>query len=150
MWIENNDRNAESLIGISVFSDNTTTTLKCMLLVANPVHANLEKFFARTWQRLIDNGHTLVRLLSVRCTLIALQEEKNAKDEEMSVYGFTSSMNMPLKRDVQANADSERRERRMTVLHKTMKVIVGPLEKCEPRSFFYEPKSKLNGNAFHY
>lgn len=55
----------------------------------------------------------------------------------MSVYASTSLMKVPLGMEsgVRDTVDSERRERRIRVLHEFMTVVVGPLQKCELRRF---------------
>lgn len=53
----------------------------------------------------------------------------------MRMYGFTSSQKVPSENGVRDNADSVRRERRMTILQEAMKVVAEPLQKCELKEF---------------
>lgn len=49
-------------------------------------------------------------------------------------------MTVPLESGVLVSADSEERECRMRVLHEAMKIVVGPLPKCELRGFVVEKR----------
>lgn len=51
---------------------------------------------ARRRQSVIRNGYKLVVLLPVCCRDEQLVAKRIRKDEEMSMYGLTSSMTMPL------------------------------------------------------
>lgn len=49
----------------------------------------------------------------------------------MPVYGFLSSMKVPLMSSVRATADAVGRERSMIVPHEAMKVVMGPVKNSE-------------------
>lgn len=53
----------------------------------------------------------------------------------MSVYGFSSSLTVPLKRGELLTVDSVRKERWMSLFHKAVKVVVAPLQTWKPRGF---------------
>lgn len=54
----------------------------------------------------IDNEHMLMGFLPVYCTQEELKKEDRAEDEQISVYGITSSKTVPLERSVKAAIDS--------------------------------------------
>lgn len=59
----------------------------------------------------------------------------------MSVYVFKSSIAVPLKSGVQATADSQWKERRTTLPHKALRVVPGPLQNDQLKSFVVKPKA---------
>lgn len=87
-------------------------------------------------QRLIGNGCALVAFLPIYCTKKKLKEKRSRGNEEMLVYGVTSSITVPLDSCIQASADSDGRERPKRVRHEAMKEVVGRVRKRELRLFF--------------
>lgn len=57
-----------------------------------------------------------------------MEKEKSAEDEEISMYRFTSSMQLPLESCILLTTELEEIQRRMRVLHEPTHVLVGPLQ----------------------
>lgn len=58
----------------------------------------------------MDDGRTLIGFLAVCCAQKQLQDE-GAEIEEVSVYGLTSPMMVPLETDERSRADTVEKER---------------------------------------
>lgn len=84
---------------------------------------------------MIGNEYSLVRLVPVCCSYEQLEEEGCEKDKALYMYILTSSMMMPLKSDVHVTEEPMGRELRMRVLHRVMKIIVGPLKESDLKGF---------------
>lgn len=113
---------------VQLFSDKTAAVRKSTVLVAKSVLAILFNVSARIRQRFVRDIHALAGFLPVFCTAEQLERKGNGEYEEKSVYEFTSSKIVPLESGVRVPADSVGRERRMWLLHESMKVVVGPLQ----------------------
>lgn len=68
-------------------------------------------------------------LVLVCCIQTHLKKDKSRKSEQMTLYGFTSSVTLPLESRILVTADSVGRIRMMRAFHKTLKVVVRPLQK---------------------
>lgn len=112
---------------IQFFSDKTVITLKCTVFLAYHVHVIILFVLAKRRQKLFHNEHTLVGFLLVRYTEEHTEEEKGVENKEMSMYGFTSSMAVPLESSVWVTVDSFGRGWRRSLLHNAINVVVGPL-----------------------
>lgn len=77
-----------------------------------------------------DNGNPLVRFPAVCCTQQQLEEKVIGGDDDMSVYGVTSSKIMLFESGTKSTASSMGKERRMRVLHEAIEVVIGPLQNC--------------------
>lgn len=134
MWVENIDGNAESLVGFGqFFSNKAATMLQSMILVACSVRAVLLTVSSKRRQRLQYNGQTLIGYLPICRPKEELEEHEGANDEDMSVYGSTSSRTVPFEGVVLASADSKRRERQMRVIYEATKEVARALHKCRYR-----------------
>lgn len=71
----------------------------------------------------------LAVFLPVYCSDESLKGVVGGEFEDMSLYGYTSSMKESSKRGMHISRDSERKEKVMRLLYKPVKVIVGPLQK---------------------
>lgn len=77
-------------------------------------------------------------------------KEEIAEYEEISEYGVKLSMKVPLESRLRITAESVGRERRIRVLHKAMKVVVGPLENYEMSGFAVRRRGAMSGNVYSY
>lgn len=73
--------------------------------------------------------------LPLRCTQEQLEEQGWGEDEEMSVYGLSSSMTVPFESGVRVATALEGRNRRMKVLLAAMKVVEESVQECELNGF---------------
>lgn len=73
--------------------------------MAYPVHAIHHNVFGRRRKWLIEKGRTLVGFLPVSCKRQELKDEGSGNDEELSIFGLTSSMTGPLNSAVRMTAD---------------------------------------------
>lgn len=81
-WIEDNDGNAESFVGLfQLFSEKMVTMLKSMTLVAYSVHATILNVSTKRWQWLVNNEHTMVVFLPVCRTQHQLECEDSVENE---------------------------------------------------------------------
>lgn len=113
--------------------------LKSTALVSYPMPNILLNFSDKRRQHLTEKGDTPVGFLSVCCTQQPLEKEKGTENEEMLMYGFTSSITLLLESIVWDTADSGV-ERRMEVLQGSIKVEVGPLYHFELEGFLVKPR----------
>lgn len=141
VWIENSDADEEQFIGlIQLFSGEMATMLKTTTLVVYPVHANLVNVSARRRQCLVGSERTLKEFLPAFYTSEQSEENGSGEDEEMSVYGFSSSIAVRLCRGVRVTGESVRRKQRMKLLHEAIKLVVGDLQKCELKATFVKTR----------
>lgn len=84
---------------------------------------------------MIYDGHALAGFLPVCSTRKGLQEEEGTNDEEISVYGFASSLTLLLERSKPVIEDSEMRERQWRVLSRSYESSSRSLQKSELRGF---------------
>lgn len=78
----------------------------------------------------------MARVLPVCCNDEQLEGEGSGENERISVYGLTSTNMVPLEGGVPFDVDSVRRNRRITILHEEMKIVVGPVQDCKPKESF--------------
>lgn len=138
-WDRKRSRN--SFVGlVLIFSDKTLTTRKSTTLIAYTSHSIFSNLSLRTRQCVMDNGHTLVVLLPFCCSQDVVKEEGNHEGNDISVYWFTSSNTLPLKRGVNFTGYLHRREKRIRVFHVDMRKVVSPLQECELEQVLVEAR----------
>lgn len=82
-----------------------------------------------------------MRYQAVRFIRKHKNKSEGEENKEIFAYGFKSSVTVPLGCKVLVNEDSEGKERRMGVLHDTMKeVAVRPVQKCQMRGFLVKTR----------
>lgn len=123
-----NRKKESSLRSVQILCDRTVTTLKSTSLVAYSVHIILLSVSLWKRQWLIDNGHEMVGFLPMCCSEHEVKKEESAVGDNTLAYKFTSSTTMPLERGAHITWDLERREKLMTVFHKSMEIVVRPLQ----------------------
>lgn len=74
-------------------------------------------------------GHTLVVFQRFSFSKDEVQGEESDMGDNISVYGFISSKTVLPERSVNATGDIKRRAKQLHVLHKTVKVALGQLQK---------------------
>lgn len=108
MWIDNSDRNAESLLrNIHLCSDKISMKLRSTSIVAYPVNAILLSVSLRRRKWLIGSGNTLVGFPLVLYTQELFGKERSRDVEELSVYRFTSSKTVPSEIGIPPTTDSQ-------------------------------------------
>lgn len=70
----------------------------------------------------------------------ATRRIRKPEDDNLSDYLRTSSRTLPLESIIRMIAELVGRKKKMTVLHKAMKVIVGPPEKYENKAFVFNTR----------
>lgn len=117
--------------------ENSATKPKSDTLVAYPVHAILLLLSVRRSRTLIENRYTLVEFLREGCIGELLQKQRSGTDEQMSVYGFTYSKQVQSENVVSITLGSKGPERRMDVLHQSVKAVGEPLQQSELKAIFW-------------
>lgn len=81
---------------IQLVSEKMPTTLSSTALSAYPVRVILLNVSARRAQGLLDNGPPVAEFPPICYSQVLLNKEVIGKVKEVPVYGFTSSITMPL------------------------------------------------------
>lgn len=84
----------------------------------------------------MNNGHALVGLLPEYCAQKHRKEVEGIEVQEIYLYRSTPSVMVLLECGVRVTAYLLGRNRRNTVPHKPMKVVLGSVQKYELRKFF--------------
>lgn len=91
MWIENIYETVELFIGyVQISSDKTVTILSIIALVVCPLHTIYLQVFVKRKMWFINSELTLEGFLPTSFTQGPRKEEEVVKNENMSVFGFTS------------------------------------------------------------
>lgn len=93
---------------------------------------------ARNW--LIDNGHTIIGILSVCCVYDKTGGACSKEGEETSVYGFSSLSVIALEDSVHVGSDETERRRRLVLLQRLMEEIVQPLKMYHRQGFVVQTR----------
>lgn len=80
---------------------------------------------------MVGTGHEIERILPVCCSDELLQDGRSSEDDEMSLYGFSSSRKERLNRKVSVTVDSRERKQRMMLSHEAIKVLVRLLQQFD-------------------
>lgn len=129
VWIDKSDEIMELFRGfVQLFSVRMATTLRNTMLVALPIHAILWNILDRRRPQMIDNGCTLAKFIPVRCSDERLEDKGGEKAEEMSVYGFMSSLEMTSENGQIILPHAVGWKRRIKVPHEVVVVVVEPLQ----------------------
>lgn len=79
-----------------------------------------------------------------------LEGEGSREDGEMSLYGLTQLMTVPLESEIDVTADLVGKERKMSVFHQAMKVGGSSLQVCEVKGSVKKYRELVNLDAYRY
>lgn len=109
--------------------------LESTALVAYSIYPILSNTSMITNQLMINNGYTQKRSLPIFCSGHEVKEVGSGKVDDILVHDSTSFTTVPPERGLYITMVLERREKRMTVLQKYIRVVARQVQDYELKVF---------------